>query len=510
MVQPPGVLRRGWIFWVFISLTILAAGLRLRVYLMDSSLNHDEAALAVNLIHRGFFGLLKGLDFGQVAPVGFLWLEKVIGQMTGYSEMGLRLVPFLAGIALVPVFMLVAGKCFDWPTAFVGGLLLGTERRLIDWAARVKPYGLDALLAIITFYLIYRAVRRRWDARSWIMVAIWGVVAQWFSFPMILLLAGMIGAAIVLAAVERKWALITPLLGLCALWAVSFLIDHHLAMKTGGAAAHLELYWNEYFMPHGIRALVWIPWALAMIFSSCIRLGPWPGLPLLVLIGACLLLWRDRRNIVLLVVCPIVPALIAAALGQYPFGNRLVLYLVPLLVLLISGGLLRLWRIGGDRLRWAAPVLLLALVAMNIGSAAIALYRPHLSDETRPAWVYIRKNAAPTDQIYVGFYAQPSYDYYATRLHLTRWIAHRASGITDQQIQSDFKSLRGRTWFISDLLNVRSIDDAYQRLLAVAGSRGSFIRRYRATHVAVDLYNLRDPAATTWPAAAQRTFSARP
>lgn len=52
--------------------------LRLLEYLYNRSVWLDEANLSLNLINKTFIQLLQPLDFGQYAPIGFLWIEKVV------------------------------------------------------------------------------------------------------------------------------------------------------------------------------------------------------------------------------------------------------------------------------------------------------------------------------------------------------------------------------------------------------------------------------------------------
>jgi len=61
----------------------------------------DEGMLAVNFHGRDFLDLLGPLDYGQVAPPGFLWLELAASKFFGFSEPALRFVPYLAGVAAV-------------------------------------------------------------------------------------------------------------------------------------------------------------------------------------------------------------------------------------------------------------------------------------------------------------------------------------------------------------------------------------------------------------------------
>ena len=64
----------------------------------------DEAFLCANFINRDFRGLLAPLDFQQVGPILFLWLELAVTRVLGYTELTLRLVPFLASIGSLLLF----------------------------------------------------------------------------------------------------------------------------------------------------------------------------------------------------------------------------------------------------------------------------------------------------------------------------------------------------------------------------------------------------------------------
>lgn len=91
-----------------IAVAILALGAILRVnhYLGDRALWGDEAMLASNFAGRDFGAMLQGLATEhQMAPFGFLLLEKFVVDLFGDSAYALRLIPLLAGFAM-PVLLL--------------------------------------------------------------------------------------------------------------------------------------------------------------------------------------------------------------------------------------------------------------------------------------------------------------------------------------------------------------------------------------------------------------------
>ena len=74
----------------------------------------DEAFIAVNLLTRDFAGLLKPLEYYQIAPMGFLWAELAVIRVLGASEWAVRLIPFLSGLASLGLFALRASRVLGW------------------------------------------------------------------------------------------------------------------------------------------------------------------------------------------------------------------------------------------------------------------------------------------------------------------------------------------------------------------------------------------------------------
>ena len=83
-------------------------------YLRRDVLWLDEAATAQNILERSLSQLLTvPLDYGQAAPKGFLLLEWVVSRTFGTSDLALRLLPFVAGIASLFIFAGLARRLLN-------------------------------------------------------------------------------------------------------------------------------------------------------------------------------------------------------------------------------------------------------------------------------------------------------------------------------------------------------------------------------------------------------------
>src|SRR5688572_7392603 len=108
--MPPRSSGRGKPFAWFAACLALGLGLRCYHYLRNPSVWHDEAALMLNVLDKGYAELLGPLQFSEAAPPLFLWLEKAVSLVLGDGTLALRLVPFLASCASLAGLAWVAKK----------------------------------------------------------------------------------------------------------------------------------------------------------------------------------------------------------------------------------------------------------------------------------------------------------------------------------------------------------------------------------------------------------------
>jgi hypothetical protein len=101
-------------------LVALGVALRLAYYLANPALSSDEAALALNLMHRSYGELFQQLDVNQAAPPGFLLVQKFAINAFGPGPYILRLFPLVGGVAALLLFYPVSRRFVGRRAALVG------------------------------------------------------------------------------------------------------------------------------------------------------------------------------------------------------------------------------------------------------------------------------------------------------------------------------------------------------------------------------------------------------
>ena len=81
-------------FWSLGLIFVLAILFRLDLYIFNRSFWFDEAALAINVLDKGFFDLFKELSYYQSAPPMFLFETKMLVEIFPLSEFTFRAIPF--------------------------------------------------------------------------------------------------------------------------------------------------------------------------------------------------------------------------------------------------------------------------------------------------------------------------------------------------------------------------------------------------------------------------------
>jgi hypothetical protein len=173
------------------ALVLAGIALRLWAYAARPSLWLDEILLSRSIIDQSLLDLLtKPLLLDQVAPRGFLLVERLFVLALGPTEYALRLFPFLCAVAGLLLFRRLAERMltgFAVPFA-VAVFALGIP--LIRYGSEVKQYGVDAFVAILLLLLALDLRDRDASARRLVAVGAAGFVVIWFSQASVLVMAG--------------------------------------------------------------------------------------------------------------------------------------------------------------------------------------------------------------------------------------------------------------------------------------------------------------------------------
>ncbi len=324
-------------------LLLIGLGLRAYAYLRDPSVWMDEAALALNVIGKGFADLLGPLYFSEAAPPLFLWAERAILLLLGDSPAALRLLPFVSS-CVAPFLFLFAARRLLRPEAVPWAVLLFCLNDHLLWhAAEAKPYALDVLVATALLALWCRTRDWRLEYVLLLFAAVVPIVI-FLVYPGCFLLVGLMLA--LLPALWRERTRVVPWL---AYGTLSVCIGGSFLLLALGPvrAQHdptIDSCWQGLrgFPPWG-QAWWAVPvWTVKSTIEAltycCVPVG---GVLAGVVVVGGIVLWRyGQRTALVLLIAPAGLALFAAFLGRYPYsGSRVLAFLTPAVVLLIGAGL---------------------------------------------------------------------------------------------------------------------------------------------------------------------------
>jgi hypothetical protein len=209
-------------------------------------------------------------------------------------------------------------------------------------------------------------------------------------------------------------------LGLGVLWIAALAAVYFVSLQYLTTDTVLQNYWRRGFMPlppwsnfnwFGKSYLLLLDASLGFDFRYLTIISS-----ALALIGGISLLYRNR-NIALILILPFGWTLLGSALQKYPLDDRLMLFLAPLFILLISEGLswiylfIQRWN-GTIAIAIFGCIALLTLGALA-DNALQNFLAPPMGENIKPVLQYVAENRSPNDIVYVFHGARPSFNYYA-------------------------------------------------------------------------------------------------
>ena len=404
-------------------LAVVAAGIVLRLfhYFYCRSMWFDEACLTLNIMRRGFGAMATPLDFHQAAPVGFLWLERAMVLLLGDSEWSLRFPLVVSGVISLLLFASIVRAVLPPRGALISILLFGFSWPLVRFSTEVKPYAVDALVAVGILWMVLRAERKRLGILNAVAFGVGGGLLLWCSFPALFVLVGAALALGLRAVLLRDRTTLGWILIAGGIWAVSGLIWYVTVLRALNGDSYFAEFWRATFMPWPPWSIEWYRWILntggAVLRSTL-------GLPFSIAgvatgVFGTISLVRRRPVVAAFLLSPLLLALIASAFGRYPFTGRFLLFAAPALFVVMGEGTAWILRPGRSRgtalLGWLIVGL---LVVQPLALAVKHLVRPGAPQEIKPVLVQVREQMAPDDILILDRALLCPFLYYRERFQL--------------------------------------------------------------------------------------------
>jgi len=447
-----------WWFLVFAGIIQ-----RLRQYIANRSLWADEASLALNIVNRNFIGLTQPLNSNQGAPIGFLFVEKLLITIFGNFDYILRLFPLFCGISAVYLMYRTSREAIGWFGLF-GLLMFNLSWNLVNYSSELKQYSTDTAAALLILLLTLRYTNNASTDRALWVLCIAGILCMWLSHPAVFIIGG-VGLLLGYQAITIKTGHSLPKLAITGfLWAANLWFIYNLSLQGLASNNYLENYWSRDFLPLPI----WEHWdwlGIAYLELLSTSTSVYTPLPLYLTVACSILilfgLFPDHENPKnkFLIAASILTGsitLLASALHLYPFNGRFLHYLIPYVFLLMANGLRNIyWLVNLWNRKIALAIIsvfILAVAIQPFATVTKAFIDPPLGEHIKPAMAFIRQNMELDDIIYIYYGGNGAFEYYESFYGLEH--SNRIFGTRNREnpeiYLKEINALLGnkRVWFI--------------------------------------------------------------
>jgi hypothetical protein len=437
---------------------VLFAGvlLSLTQFIYNRSLWIDEAALALNIINRSHFELLKPMDYLQVAPVLFLQIEKGFSELIPNTEFGLRLFPLLCFWLSMFFFYKTLNLIHNNPYTIIFSLSLFIfNTTMIYYSSEVKQYMSDVLVLTAVFYFILKKQSK--EKYRYFLLGVVGTISIFLSNvgPIIVFTAGLY---LLSDIYHKKMNNMPRLIIIYAMWASSFLLYYFLFIHSHPLRNSMLNFWNSHqaFMPINPATpdfYQFIFLKTTMIVFNFFTFGTFGGVCLffIILTGIIYLIRKRETGMIVLTITPLIIHLLLSGLRLYPFDKRLVLYISPCIILIGSYG----FKFVIDRLFTDLKIerlrLLAVLIPLFMLSCFFANGFPARHKEIKESISYILQHINRNDKIYVHCGSFPAFKYYDQIGFMNisaPVIIDHLNGYHNEERINELKKLKGKTWLL--------------------------------------------------------------
>ena len=294
---------------------------------------NDESALALNVIGRDFFELFLPLDFEQTAPPLFLCVSKFFLHYIKQAELALRLFPLICSIISIPVFFLLCKQFCKSKIANIFALILFCFNYwIVYYSQEFKQYSSDILIFMLIllsyFYFDFKSAKK---LKLIAFGTLLGLIL-WFSYTAVFAVLAFAIALIInnfndLKNIWKNYVF-------CFAPFNIFLLLFFISKQNLNNSFYLHIFWQDGFLNWNLSNLFkLINNNIHFYFTSFANNLV---IYILLVIGCGVLLFNlKNKRYQLLMLCIMFPFLFSY-IHIYPLYNRVSLYLLPLLFIVMA------------------------------------------------------------------------------------------------------------------------------------------------------------------------------
>lgn len=404
----------------YFALLLISIGIlsRLILFFQNRNLIIDEANVVRNIFERHYGELLSPLSYCQYAPPVFLWGLETFSIFFGYSEKAMRLLPLLTGIGSLFVFRALLKQILPARSLWISLGLFCFAPILVKYSVEVKQYVPDTLIGITLIYTalktdIFHLSGKQFLLR-WVLI---GSIAIWSSQPSVFILAGIGLYYFILVCRQKKWHLLLPLSLIGIAWLTNFVCYYLTILKSQINSEYLQNYHAPYFLyalPQNAQEWRhnWLRIREIICNTGGYNMVSLYACALLIAAGAWNL-YRQNLARFVLISGPVLLTIIAAALHQFSLIDRVALFILPLLMILVGFGLDFFMRIGKG-LQY--PAIFAGIYMLYLYNFSSLLYKRFEFHELTKGLDYIVQQKGTGKELYVDCASRDTYIYY-TQVH---------------------------------------------------------------------------------------------
>jgi hypothetical protein len=387
----------------------------------------DEQMIALNFRDRSFAGLAGRLWLDQSAPLGWLFLQRLVLLTLGASEVALRAVPTAYGVATILAAFYVGWRWLSpaGTTALV--MLCSFGQWMTFHAVELKPYSADTFWGLtlpalsVSVGCATSGEARRRAVVMWLVAA---ALAHWFSLGALLVLPA---CCVVVALTLRRHPETFKLLATGAAVLIASVAAHYLlSIRHAQASESLQEFWQFAFPERTAGVTERLRWMAGQLHPFALKPGGTTWTVAFWVLACIGFVAASTRMLGLVAGLVVVSGFLLGALRLMPLYERLSLWAVPAAYLGIALAVDRAVRVFrsrpfehpvrvGSGVAIAATAVLLCANVVERGVVDLRDGRPpdtnHGTDD-RSAMKWLLRQRQPGDLLVTTHHAQPAIWWY--------------------------------------------------------------------------------------------------